>query len=144
MSLAGLGPRSVLNWTRSSSIQGGQSYQCCSSSTRGWPSRSRGGAFGLESAIIFDTSSGTNTPMAQLMPGEDKSGYFRYGWLLVASMLKYSKNMKSKKLYQFTIPNHCHFVSCENYALSRKPKLLLLWYTYQQRPMNLSFFYIKK
>ena len=45
-----------LNW---SAIQGGHTCQCCSSPTRRWPSRSRG-IFGRESAIDFDTPSGTN------------------------------------------------------------------------------------
>ena len=53
-------PDYSLNWTaKSSAIQEGQRCQCCSSPTRRWPSRCWS-PFDLESAIDFDTSSGTN------------------------------------------------------------------------------------
>ena len=45
-------PDYSLNWTaRSSAIQGWQKCQCCSLSTRRWPSQSRRGAFSLKSAM---------------------------------------------------------------------------------------------
>ena len=53
-------PDYSLNWTaRYSVIQEEQRCQCCSSTTRRWPSQSQG-PVGFESGISFDTLSGTN------------------------------------------------------------------------------------
>ena len=82
-------PAYSLNWiARSSVIQGGQRYQCCSSPTQRWPSRNQR-PFNLESAIDFNAPSDTNAGRPSQVQENITIFNKKISWLSMRSELRY-------------------------------------------------------